>query len=184
VNVFSSGPHGPSVLFVHDFVGQVEHTKRAENEQEPEGTILSEVHVAVVVHWVVRAGTLVVNDIWAHPVFKLNGILSIQERSVLMIIIQVVMNLGRVELASITKSLSSERARVLSRNTTLIVSKRVDTVLLTIFLQLVKSVLSIWPSNRLILGDHTSAISLISAVLHLILKFWHTLVQVRVLLAR
>lgn len=53
------------------------------------------------------------------------------------------MNLGRVELASITKSLSSERARVLSRNTTLIVSKRVDTVLLTIFLQLVKSVLSI-----------------------------------------
>ena len=75
--------------------------------------------------------------------FKLNGILSIQERSVLMIIIQVVMNLGRVELASITKSLSSERARVLSRNTTLIVSKRIDTVLLTIFLQLVKSVLSI-----------------------------------------
>jgi hypothetical protein len=60
-----------------------------------------------------------------------------------MIIIQVVMNLGRVELTSITKSLSSERARVLSRNTTLIVSKRVDTVLLTIFLQLVKSVLSI-----------------------------------------
>ena len=75
--------------------------------------------------------------------FKLDGILSIQERSVLMIIIQVVMNLGRVELASITKSLSSERARVLSRNTTLIVSKMVDTVLLTIFLQLVKSVLSI-----------------------------------------
>ena len=75
--------------------------------------------------------------------FKLDGILRIQERSVLMIIIQVVMNLGRVELASITKSLSSERARVLSRNTTLIVSKRVDTVLLTIFLQLVKSVLSI-----------------------------------------
>jgi len=60
-----------------------------------------------------------------------------------MIIIQVVMNLGRVELACITKSLSSERARVLSRNTTLIVSKMVDTVLLTIFLQLVKSVLSI-----------------------------------------
>ena len=75
--------------------------------------------------------------------FKLDGILGIQERSVLMIIIQVVMNLGRVELASITKSLSSERARVLSRNTTLIVSKRIDTVLLTIFLQLVKSVLSI-----------------------------------------
>jgi hypothetical protein len=76
-------------------------------------------------------------------VFKLDGILSIQERSVLMIIIQVVMNLGRVELASITKSLSSERARVLSRNTTLIVSKMVDTVLLTVFLQLVKSVLGI-----------------------------------------
>jgi len=76
-------------------------------------------------------------------VFKLDGVLGIQERSVLMIIIQVVMNLGRVELACITKSLSSERARVLSGDTTLIVSKMVDTVLLTIFLQLVKSVLSI-----------------------------------------
>ena len=75
--------------------------------------------------------------------FKLDGILGIQERSVLMIIIQVVMNLGRVELACITKSLSSERARVLSGDTTLIVSKMVDAVLLTIFLQLVKSVLSI-----------------------------------------
>jgi hypothetical protein len=76
-------------------------------------------------------------------VFKLDGILGIQERSVLMIIIQVVMNLGRMELACITKSLSSERARVLSGDTTLIVSKMVDAVLLTIFLQLVKSVLSI-----------------------------------------
>ena len=75
--------------------------------------------------------------------FKLDGILGIQERSVLMIIIQVVMNLGRVELACITKSLSSEGTRVLSGDTTLIVSKMVDAVLLTIFLQLVKSVLSI-----------------------------------------
>ena len=75
--------------------------------------------------------------------FKLDGVLGIQERSVLMIIIQVVMNLGRMELACITKSLSSERARVLSGDTTLIVSKMVDAVLLTIFLQLVKSVLSI-----------------------------------------
>lgn len=94
------------------------------------------------------------------------------------------MNLGRMELTSITKSFSSERARVFSWNTTLIVSKMVNAVLLTIFLQLVKSVFSIWASNRLILGDHTSAISLISAVLHLILKFWHTLIQIRVLLAR
>jgi hypothetical protein len=94
-------------------------------------------------HWVVGACTLVVDDIGAHPVFKLDGILGIQERSVLMIIIQVVMNLGRMELACITKSLSSERARVLSGDTTLIVSKMVDAVLLTIFLQLVKSVLSI-----------------------------------------
>jgi hypothetical protein len=86
---------------------------------------------------------LIVDDIGAHPVFELDGILSIQERSVLMIIIQVVMNLRRVELARISKSLSSERTGVLSGDTTRIVSERVDTVLLTIFLQLVKSVLGI-----------------------------------------
>jgi hypothetical protein len=60
-----------------------------------------------------------------------------------MIIIQVVMNLRRVELARITKSLASEGTGVLSGDTTRIVSERVDTVLLTIFLQLVKSVLGI-----------------------------------------
>jgi hypothetical protein len=76
-------------------------------------------------------------------VFKLDGILSIQERSVLMIIIQVVMNLRRVELARITKSLASEGTGVLSGDPTRIVSERVDTVLLTIFLQLVKSVFGI-----------------------------------------
>lgn len=94
-------------------------------------------------HWVVGTCTLIVDNVRAHPVFKLDGILSIQERSVLMIIIQVVMNLGRMELTSITKSFSSKRARVFSWNTTLIVSKMVNAVLLTIFLQLVKSVFSI-----------------------------------------
>lgn len=143
MNVLSSGPHGPSVLFVHDFVGQVEHAKRAQNKQEPERTVLSEVHVAIVMHGVVGASTLIIDNIGAHPVFKLDGVLSIQERSVLMIIIQVVMDLRRVELTSITKGFSSERARVLSGNTTLIVSKMVNAVLLAIFLQLVKSVLSI-----------------------------------------
>jgi hypothetical protein len=86
---------------------------------------------------------LIVDNIGAHPVFELDGILSIQERSVLMIIIQVVMYLRRVELARISKSLASERTGVLSGDTTRIVSERVDTVLLTIFLQLVKSVLGI-----------------------------------------
>ena len=94
-------------------------------------------------HWVVGTCTLIVDNVRPHPVFKLDGILSIQERSVLMIIIQVVMNLGRMELTSITKSFSSEWARVFSWNTTLIVSKMVNAVLLTIFLQLVKSVFSI-----------------------------------------
>jgi hypothetical protein len=61
---------------------------------------------------------LIVDNIGAHPVFELDGILSIQERSVLMIIIQVVMNLRRVELASITKSLASEGTGVLSGDTT------------------------------------------------------------------
>lgn len=93
MNVFSSGPHGPSVAFEHDFVRGIEQSERAENEQEPEGAISSKVHVAVVVHGIVWACTLVVDDVGTHPVLELDGILSIQERSVLMIVVQVVMNL-------------------------------------------------------------------------------------------
>ena len=63
MNVLSSCPHSPPVLLIHNFVGEVEEAERAQDEQEPEGAVLSEVHVAIVVHGIVGACTLVIHDV-------------------------------------------------------------------------------------------------------------------------
>jgi hypothetical protein len=116
-------------------------------------------------------------------VLELDGVFSIQERGILMIVVQVVMDLRRVELSSVAKGLSSDWTGILSWDSTTVVTKMVHTVLLTILLELIKAILSIRASNRLVLGNDTCTISLITAVLHLILEFRHSLVQIRVFLA-
>ena len=68
---------------------------------------------------------------------ELDGVFSIQERGILMIVVQVVMDLRRVELSSVAKGLSSDWTGILSWDSTTVVTKMVYTVLLTILLELV-----------------------------------------------
>lgn len=59
----------------------------------------------------------------------------------------------------------------------------VYTVLLSVFLELVKAVLSIRATDRLTLGNHTTLISLVSAEIHVSLEITHTFVLIWVLFA-
>ena len=59
----------------------------------------------------------------------------------------------------------------------------IHTVLLSVFLELVKAVLSIRATDRLTLGNHTTLISLVSAEIHISLEITHALVLIRVLFA-
>ena len=59
----------------------------------------------------------------------------------------------------------------------------INTVLLSVFLELVKAVLSIRATGRLTLGNHTTLISLVSAEIHVSLEITHALVLIRVLFA-
>jgi len=59
----------------------------------------------------------------------------------------------------------------------------INTVLLSVFLELVKAVLSIRATDRLTLGNHTTLISLVSAEIHVSLEITHALVLIRVLFA-
>ena len=63
VDVLTTSPHDPTVLFIHNLVRSVKEGKAAKDEQEPEATVFLEIHVAIVVHWVVGARTLEVNYI-------------------------------------------------------------------------------------------------------------------------
>lgn len=60
----------------------------------------------------------------------------------------------------------------------------IHTVLLSVFLELVKAVLSIRATDRFTLGNHTTLISLVSAEIHVSLEITHALVLIRVLFAR
>ncbi len=59
----------------------------------------------------------------------------------------------------------------------------IHTVLLSVFLELVKAVLSIRATDRLTLGNHTTLISLVSAEIHVRLEITHAFVLIRVLFA-
>jgi hypothetical protein len=166
------------------FVGPVHTEKGEEEEAKPESTIAHELHVVVVVHGIVWTRSLEVNNIRAHPMLELDSILLVKKGCILMMIVQVVMNLGRVELARVSKCFASEGTSVFAWNTTVIVAKMVDGVLLSVLLELVKTILSISAASRSILGDNTSLISLIPAEGHIKLGSRHGLIEIRVLLAR
>lgn len=80
----------PSVDFIHPLVRAVDCSYGGQDEEEPEGAVPQEFKVTIVIHGVEGTRALEVNDISAHPVLEFNCILLIQEGSVLVVIIQVV----------------------------------------------------------------------------------------------
>jgi hypothetical protein len=59
----------------------------------------------------------------------------------------------------------------------------IHTVLFSVFLEMVKAVLSIRAIDRLNFGNHTTLISLVSEEIHVSLEITHTFVLIRVLFA-
>lgn len=94
VDVLSTFPHLPAVGLIVVLVRPVDAEGCEEEESEPVGAVTHELHVGVVVHGVVRAGALVVHDVGALPVLELDSIFLIEESRVLMVIVQVVVDLG------------------------------------------------------------------------------------------
>ena len=84
-----------------------------------------------------------VDYVSALPMFKLDRILLSEEGCILMIIVQVVMDLRRVEFADIAQGLPSDWPLVFAWETTLIVTEVVSIVLLSILLQLGQSLIGI-----------------------------------------
>ena len=80
----------PSIDFIHPLVRAVDCTYGGQDEEEPERAVSQEFEVTIIMHGVEGTRTLEVNDIRAHPVLEFNCILLIQEGSVLVVIVQVV----------------------------------------------------------------------------------------------
>lgn len=87
---------------------------------KPEAAILPKVEVFIIVHGVVRLAAIVVNLFRASPVLELQGIFGRHKASVLMEVLQVVVNLGTVEFTRITQSFAPASALVLLWNTTIV----------------------------------------------------------------
>lgn len=89
---------------------------------KPEAAILSKVEVFIVVHRVVRFAAIVVNGFWASPMLELQGILGSHKASVLMEVLQVVVDLRTVEFTCITQSFTPASSLVLLWHTTIVES--------------------------------------------------------------
>jgi len=84
----------PSVSLIHPFIRCIYCTNREKNEKEPERTISHEFKIAIVIHRVIRSRTLEINNITAHPVLEFDSVFLSQEMSVLMMIIEIIVDLG------------------------------------------------------------------------------------------
>lgn len=70
---------------------------KCDKSYKPVSTILSKLKVLIVMHGIIRSRSLIVDNIGVHPMLEFDGILLCNEMSVLMIVIEIVMNLRRME---------------------------------------------------------------------------------------
>lgn len=90
LNILTTVPHVPSIDFIHPLVRAVDCTYGGQDEKEPERAVSQEFEVTIVIHRVEGTRALEVDDISAHPVLEFDCIFLIQEGSVLVVIVQVV----------------------------------------------------------------------------------------------
>ena len=74
---------------------------------------------------------------------ELDSVFLVDERSVLVVVVQVVMNLWGMEFPWVAQRLASDWAAVLAGDTTLIVPKVVHIVLSAVFLKLSEALFSV-----------------------------------------
>ena len=86
--------HSCSVFLKLDSLDTVADENGTEDELEPEVTVFHVFHVVVVVHWVSWHGSVKVCLVSAHVMLELDGILRRDAIGVLMLVVQVVMDIG------------------------------------------------------------------------------------------
>ena len=90
----------------------------AQQQHEPEGTVLHELHVAIVVHWVRGVRHSVVMLVTQHESLELDRVLRVDDLAVRVVEVEEVVDLGLMELAWDTKGRASDGTSALSRHTT------------------------------------------------------------------
>jgi len=95
----------------------------------------------------------------SHEVLEVDGILRGDSLGVLVKVIYMIMCLWRMEVSSMTDSVSSESSSVLSWDSTTIVADVINIILFSLLLELSKSCLSVRSLLGLHSGSETSVIS-------------------------
>lgn len=108
--MLASVPLVPSFAFDLEALPSVGAEQEQHDEPKPVVTILPEVEISIVIHGIIRSASLIVRDFRAHPMFELESVFLCYEGSVLMLILQVVMDLRTVEFSSVTNRFASASA--------------------------------------------------------------------------
>jgi hypothetical protein len=121
--------------------------------------------------------------ICTHEMLKLDSILGRNSVRVHMIEIHKVMNRRGMPSSWRIKSFTSEISSVLTWDTTVIETKIVDIILVSLFSEFINSLLSVWSTDWLWFRRKSSLISSVSTKHHIQLLLGHCLVQMRILLS-
>ncbi len=98
---------------------------------------------------------------------ELQRILTRDERRVLMIVVQLIVDSWLMEFPWVAHSSAPHGSSVLLGHSSLVVAQVVHTVLLSLLLQLLETLLGIGTPGCLLLGGHSALVSHVPPVLHL-----------------
>lgn len=136
-------PLSPSIRFNLEFSLGIEAAHEGENQESPEGAVLLEEHLAVIVHRMCGTRSLEIDFVSGHVSLEFYGILRGHSLRVLMVVIQEVVNGGLMEVSDGSESSASNRTTTFRWETTLVVAQMVHIVFVTLLLKLLHALCSI-----------------------------------------
>ena len=138
--------------------------------------------ISNVASWIIRHRPIEINFISTHPMFEFNCILTCYECSILVQVVFIIRNGWLMKISREAHGSSPHGSSALLRNTSLIITKMVNVVFISIALKLSKSLLCVGASKGCLLGrNDTLFISQVSPVLHVELVLVHWPENLRVL---
>lgn len=140
---FTAGPHCPSIRFNLESSFGIEAAHEGKNQESPEGAVLLEKHLAVVVHRMCGTRSLEIDFVSRHVSLKLDSIFRGHSLRVLMVIVQEVVNGGLMEVSYGSKSSASNRTTTFRWKTTLVVAQIINVVFVTLLFKLLHTLCSI-----------------------------------------
>lgn len=126
-----------------ELVVSVPTSEHRHQQSSPEASVLAEVHVCVVVHWMSRLCSVEVHLVCLHEGLEFHSVLGRDQLCVDEVVVQMVVNVRLMEPSWWRHRFASEVLSVLLRQTTLVVTEVINVVHIALLFKLFHALFSV-----------------------------------------